>query len=180
MVIKKNLRGGKAYKKSKKAGDEDNGKRFIAKTKEQEYARVTKLLGNRRVLCFCNDGLDRVCKIRGGICRGSSHKQLIEVGDIVLISTRSYLADSDDEKKPALQIAVEATGTDTTETAATLASGRKDVADIITKYDRSNWRDIRKEQGIHPFMFPTLHKDVEEEDIFEDEESEKEIDVDDI
>jgi hypothetical protein len=29
-------------------------------------------------------------------------------------------------------------------------------------------------------MFPTLHKDVEEEDIFEDEESEKEIDVDDI
>jgi hypothetical protein len=41
-----------------------------------------------------------------------------------------------------------------TESAAVLNSGKKDIADILMKYDRSNWRDIRKEKNIHGLLFP--------------------------
>jgi len=37
----------------------------LAKTKGQEYALVTKLLGNRRVQLKCMDGKDRLGRIRG-------------------------------------------------------------------------------------------------------------------
>jgi len=37
----------------------------LAKTEGQEYALVTKLLGNRRVQLKCMDGKDRLGRIRG-------------------------------------------------------------------------------------------------------------------
>jgi translation initiation factor 1A len=51
------------------------------------YARVTRMLGDRRVSCFCNDGMERICKIRGTFCRGSK-KHRIVIDDIVVISFR--------------------------------------------------------------------------------------------
>jgi hypothetical protein len=42
-----NLRGGKAYKKGKKNPEKKNVK-FEPKGEGQDYARITKLLGNRR------------------------------------------------------------------------------------------------------------------------------------
>lgn len=89
-----NLRGGKAYKKGKKkpaAGtaieSEGGGGKFSGREEGQDYGRVLRLLGDRRVMCFCNDGAERIAKIRGALCKGPK-KQKIEVGDLVILSAR--------------------------------------------------------------------------------------------
>ena len=134
-----NMRGGKGFKKGKKgggAGDDDN-RRFVGRTAGQDYARVIRLLGNRRVLCFCNDGAERMCKIRGALCRGPK-KQIIGVGDVVLYSLRDLGGgDSDDDAVIA---------------AAGAGSGAKEIGDIIGKYDAKEFRHIRKEAGIHRLL----------------------------
>jgi translation initiation factor 1A len=93
-----NLRGGKAYKKGKKTASdkEEVVQKFLQRDTDQEYARVIRMLGNRRVICFCNDGRERNCKIRGALCKGPN-KQKITVGDIVLLSFRDFEVDSEDD-----------------------------------------------------------------------------------
>ncbi len=191
----RNLRGGKAYKKKKKpvAGGAAEGavERFVGVDREQgvDYARVLRALGNRRMLCFCNDGMERVCKIRGALCKGPKRK-IIEIGDIVAVSYRSYtgaddsdMTDSSDEEEATAGITTAAnrgggSASEMTPTAAaaTLDSGRKDVGDIIHKYDSRNWREIRKAGGIHPQLFAAVTTTVEgaaggagdDDDIFEE------------
>ena len=55
----RNTTGGKGYKKTKKGlgtNDADGGNlRFSAKKDGQDYGRVTRLLGNRRVMCSADD-----------------------------------------------------------------------------------------------------------------------------
>jgi translation initiation factor 1A len=88
-----NLRGGKAYKKGKKkpavaeVGGDSGGGKFSGREDGQDYGRVLRLLGDRRAMCFCNDGAERIGKFRGAICRGPK-KQKIEVGDLVIVSAR--------------------------------------------------------------------------------------------
>jgi translation initiation factor 1A len=53
---------------------------------DQAYARVTKMLGNGRLLCVSTDGIERMGKIRGGMRRS----EWISVGDIVLVSLRDF------------------------------------------------------------------------------------------
>jgi initiation factor 1A len=152
----KNTTGGKNFKKGRKvptnAGADD--KRFDGLEEGQDLARVTKMLGNRRVLCFCGtDGMERVGKIRGVLCKGPK-KQRIEIGDIVLVSSRDYTYtgedDSDDDE----------TGVDSShkvtaaEGGAMTASGKRDVYDLITKLSASQIRDARrKETGMHRHLF---------------------------
>jgi len=135
-----NLHGGKSFKKSKK-GSSEHSQKFASRGEGQDYARVTKLLGNRRMLCFCNDGKERIGKIRGGICKGSN-KQIIRLDDIVLISFREFLDESDD--------------------------GLGAMCDILSKYEKSDWRDIRGEKGVNKHLFGEV-----EEDYFDDEEREE-------
>lgn len=153
---KKNLSGGKNFKKGRKLptdGGADD-KRFDGLEEGQDLGRVTKMLGNRRVLCFCgNDGMERVCKIRGVLCKGPK-KQRIEIGDIVLISSRDYSAmayeDSDDEEDGGVisHVAKAADG------GAVTANGKRDVYDLITKLAPSQIRDARKNQkGLHKLLF---------------------------
>ena len=89
----KNLRGGKSHKKFKKVvQDKENpaGALFQRNKEEgQDYGRVLRLLGDRRVACFCNDAKERICKIRGAMCKGPK-KQKLEIGDIVIISFRDF------------------------------------------------------------------------------------------
>jgi initiation factor 1A len=171
-----NLRGGKAFKKGSKGkakaaaaaiaeGGGGGGGRFEAPDRDQgvDYARVLRTLGNRRLLCFCNDGMERVCKIRGALCRGP-RKAIIRVGDIVLVSFRLFDGDgSGSDSEPESTTARVALGTGRgagagaeqmapTAGAATLDSGKKDVADVIHKYDHSSWRFIRREAGVHPHL----------------------------
>jgi translation initiation factor IF-1 len=40
---------------------------------------VIAMLGSRRVRCFCNDGVERICKIRGALCK-RGRKKFINVG----------------------------------------------------------------------------------------------------
>lgn len=54
----------------------------------QEYARVTKMLGNGRVLAKCIDGAERLCRIRGSMRR----REWVHVGDIVLLARRNELS----------------------------------------------------------------------------------------
>jgi translation initiation factor 1A len=51
---------------------------------DQCYATTTKMLGNSRIMVKCEDGNERMCRIRGSMGR----KQWIVVGDAVLVSLR--------------------------------------------------------------------------------------------
>jgi len=143
----RNLHGGKSFKKSKK-GSSEIVEKFVPKEEGQEYARIIKILGDRRATCFCNDGKERIGKFRGAICRGPK-KQIVRSGDIVLMSLRDFVED--------------------------------DVCDILLKYERQDWSEIRTERGIHKCLFGE-----EEDTYFEDEEkvyddeSENEVNMDDL
>lgn len=147
MPVSRNLRGGKAFKKGKKpaAGGDEKVPKFFGRDADQDYARAIAMLGHRRVRCLCNDGKERICKIRGSLCKGPK-KQKIEVGDIVLISYRAFEdADSDSESE---DVSGNMAGQSQSQ-----SKSQSDVADIMYKYSRAHWRDIRKEDGIHHNLF---------------------------
>jgi initiation factor 1A len=127
-----NLRGGKAYKKSKgksKAYEELANIIFIEKEEDQYIGRIMKLLGNLNVQVYCEDKKQRVCKIRSGIKK----KVRFETGDIVLISLR-----------------------DCEISAADLNSGvRSDRGDIIAKYHPHQFASL-KDEGVNPLIFANL------------------------
>lgn len=53
---------------------------------EQAYARVTKILGNGRVMCACEDGGEWQARVRGSMRR----RQWVHTNDIVLACKRPY------------------------------------------------------------------------------------------
>jgi initiation factor 1A len=81
-----NLQGGKKYKSSKHSQE---SKAILHPVEEgQQIGRILKVLGNKRMIVYCNDNTQRICKIRGALGKRS----WIEKGDIVLISIREDLA----------------------------------------------------------------------------------------
>ena len=78
-----NAKGGKGYKKKKKT-TEALEPVYIERTEDQQVARVIRLLGNRNVLCYCNDNRLRICHI----CGRMKGRDWIEAGDMVLVSVR--------------------------------------------------------------------------------------------
>lgn len=52
----------------------------------QQYACVTKMLGNGRVEATCVDGVERLCKIRGSMRK----REWVRVGDVVLVCLRDF------------------------------------------------------------------------------------------
>lgn len=81
---KKNLKGGKGRKKGKRFGDDKRELEF--KDEGQEYAQVTKMLGNNRLEANCFDGTIRLCLIRGKFKK----RVWINTGDIILLGLREY------------------------------------------------------------------------------------------
>ena len=82
-----NTKGGKGYKKKKKASSHGSKEVVqIVRQPDQMPARALKLLGERQVLCYCNDDVIRNCHI----CGRMKGKQWINVGDVVLISLRDW------------------------------------------------------------------------------------------
>ena len=77
-------KGGKNRRRGK--GDRDGKRELVFKDELQEYAQVTKMLGNARVEAFCFDGVSRLCQIRGQMRK----RVWINVGDIVLVSLREF------------------------------------------------------------------------------------------
>ncbi|KAK6068497.1 translation initiation factor eIF-1A [Seiridium cupressi] len=78
-------KGGKNRRRGK--NENDNEKReLVFKDEGQEYAQVTKMLGNGRLETLCFDGTKRLGHIRGKLRK----KVWINQGDIILLSLRDY------------------------------------------------------------------------------------------
>ncbi|KAI8887522.1 eukaryotic translation initiation factor 1A, Y-chromosomal [Backusella circina FSU 941] len=93
-MVKNKGKGGKSRRRGK--NDTENDKReLVFKEEGQEYAQVTKMLGNGRVEAQCFDGVKRLATIRGKLRK----KVWINQGDIVLLSLREF----QDEKADVIQ-----------------------------------------------------------------------------
>ncbi|KAJ3102523.1 Translation initiation factor 1A [Physocladia obscura] len=78
-------KGGKNRKKGKSEGEGDK-RELVFKEEGQEYASVTKMLGNGWVETQCMDGEKRLGHIRGAFRK----KVWIAAGDLVLLGLRDY------------------------------------------------------------------------------------------
>jgi len=79
-------KGGKNRRRGKNENEAEK-RELIFKEEGQEYAQVTKMLGNGRLeaLCF-SDSQKRLCHIRGKLRK----KVWINQGDIILLGLRDY------------------------------------------------------------------------------------------
>lgn len=66
-------KGGKNRRRGKNENESEK-RELIFKEDEQEYAQVTKMLGNGRLEAMCFDGLKRLCHIRGKLRKKVSKK----------------------------------------------------------------------------------------------------------
>lgn len=119
-----NWTGGKNYKKTKHTSEKPI---FVQANSDQLYARVIQILGNRNTLAYCNDNVIRLCHIRGSIRKDT----WINIGDIVLISTRDFLQDKKD---------------------------KYEKGDILYKYDSDLYSKLKREENINPKLFFSLEK----------------------
>jgi translation initiation factor 1A len=77
-------KGGKNRRRGK--NDNDSKRELTYKEDGQEYAQVTKMLGNGRLEAYCFDGVSRLCHIRGKLRK----RVWIQQGDIVLMGLREF------------------------------------------------------------------------------------------
>mmetsp|Transcript_20696 Transcript_20696/g.61171 ORF Transcript_20696/g.61171 Transcript_20696/m.61171 type:complete len:136 (-) Transcript_20696:506-913(-) len=77
-------KGGKNRRRGK--NDNDSKRELTYKEDGQEYAQVTKMLGNGRLEAYCFDGVSRLCHIRGKLRK----RVWIQQGDIVLLGLREF------------------------------------------------------------------------------------------
>jgi translation initiation factor 1A len=127
-----NSKGGKGYKKKKKVtSDVMPSVNFVDKQEGQMVARAIRLLGNRNVLCFCNDNVLRICHI----CGRMKGRCWIEPGDILLVSLREF----------------------TSEEALQKGRGSEPMrGDIIAKYVPEQLSSLRKDPDVNQKLFMKL------------------------
>jgi translation initiation factor 1A len=82
-----NIKGGKAYKKTKHASTENEP--FTEIQKDQMYGRVVRNLGGLNLMVYCNDNKERICHIRGSMRK----RVWMNAGDVVIISFRELSSD---------------------------------------------------------------------------------------
>ena len=118
----------------------------IDEAEGQTVGRIVKNLGDRNMLVYCNDTKERICRIRGSM---SKKKCRLETGDIVLISLREELA---------------------------AGKSGKEHGDILAKYVRETFSQLKKLPGINPILFQAVEQadykqratgNVDDEDFFE-------------
>ena len=86
-------KGGKGQKAKKKGGNFSSNKRQLdLKEEGQEYALVTRMLGNGRLEAQCYDGKIRKCRIRGSLMK----RVWIANGDTILLGLRDFEDDKAD------------------------------------------------------------------------------------
>lgn len=128
----RNLRGGKAFKKGKKADhDEDEIEKivYIDRQPDQMVGRLTRLLGDLNTQVYCQDNKLRVCKI----CRSIKKKVRFKVGDVVLISLRDCEVSQADLDKGI----------------------RSDRGDVLAKYHPEQYAQLKSE-GIPHTLFAQM------------------------
>jgi len=84
-------KGGKNRRRGKNENESEK-RELVFKEEGQEYAQVTKMLGNGRLIAMCFDGEQRLAHIRGKMRK----KVWINQGDIVLLSLRDFQDDKAD------------------------------------------------------------------------------------
>lgn len=84
-------KGGKNRRRGKNE-NEQTKRELELKDDEQEYAQVTKILGNGRLSVYCFDGETRIANIRGKMRK----KVWINNNDIVLVGLRDFQKDKCD------------------------------------------------------------------------------------
>ncbi|KAG7698093.1 hypothetical protein KL930_001755 [Ogataea haglerorum] len=75
--------------KNRRRGKNENWsqkRELIYKDEQQEYAQITKMLGNGRVQAACFDGVTRIAHIRGKLRK----KVWMAQGDIILVALREF------------------------------------------------------------------------------------------
>lgn len=77
-------KGGKKGRRGKT--DTTTTNELVFKTVGQEYAQIVKILGGEYVQCYCFDGVQRLCHIRGAMRK----RVWLISGDIILIGLREY------------------------------------------------------------------------------------------
>ena len=80
-----NTKGGKKHKRNKKQSDTFE-KTLRLKEEGQEYAQITKCLGNCRFTVMCFDGTERMATM----CGGMRNRKFVNQNDIVLVSLRDW------------------------------------------------------------------------------------------
>jgi len=115
-----NTKGGKGYKKKKKVSTQAS-KELVQIVREpgQMPARALRLLGNRQVLCYCNDDVIRNCHI----CGRMKGKQWVNIGDVVLISLRDWSTNT--------------------------AQKEVKLGDIVNVYTREHFSSLRKDPEVN-------------------------------
>jgi initiation factor 1A len=124
-----NLRGGKAYKKTKGGQDDSQNIIFIDKQEDQMIGRLVRLLGNLNAQVYCEDNKVRICKISMGIKKSVR----FDIGDIILLSLRDCEVSASDLKKGI----------------------RADRGDILGKYSVQQIPQLKK-GGVNPKLFAHL------------------------
>ena len=83
-MVKSKGKGGKNRRRGK--NDSEAKREITFKEDGQEYAQITRMLGNGRLEAFCFDGVNRLCHIRGKLRK----RVWMGVGDIVLLGLRDF------------------------------------------------------------------------------------------
>lgn len=128
-----NTKGGKGYKKGKGGGD--MAPEFPEPGDGALFARVLKILGNCRIIAYCNDNERRICHIRGAMRK----RVWINEGDVILVSTREFEAGG--------------AGADTDP-----ANKKFENADVLAKYDPKHYARLKKDPGFNKQLLVELEK----------------------
>jgi len=81
-----NNKGGKKYKRNKNVAQENKTTRLKDENESQEYAQITKALGNCRFDVMCFDGKSRLATM----CGKMRKRVFVNQGELVLVSLREW------------------------------------------------------------------------------------------
>ncbi len=132
-----NKKGGKGYKKGK--GGNDTAPDFPEPGEGTLFARVLKILGNCRIIAYCNDNERRICHIRGAMRK----RVWINAGDVILVSTREFETGS---------------GGGAGGDADDPLGNKLENADVLAKYDPKHYSKLKKEPGFNLQLLVELEK----------------------
>ena len=158
-----NKKGGKKHKRNK--NEELKEKTLRLKEEGQEYAQITRCLGNCRFTVLCFDGKERMATM----CGGMRKRRFVNVNDIVLVSLREW----QDEKCDII---------DNYDDNLTRKMKEKGIIPDSIKLDSDKPNDSDSEDENMGFVFSTDMPDSYEEEIInsDDEDPNNKIDLDDI
>ena len=163
-----NNKGGKKYKRNKNVAQENKTTRLKDENESQEYAQITKALGNCRFEVMCFDGKERLATI----CGGMRKRRFVNQNDIVLVSLRDW----QDEKCDII---------DNYDDNLTKKLKSKGLVPDSIKLDLDKSNDLDLDDDNLGFVFSTDMPDSDDEDIIkestsEEEEEEEKLDIDNI